>query len=362
MKAAVLRTINAPMEIEEIAISKPVGREVLVRVAAVGLCHSDLHIFDGSYPSPLPTVLGHEVAGVVEQVGPDVRAVSPGDHVVVCLTFHCGHCEQCHTGNTHRCLTPEAARAAEEPARLLRGEERIDQFMKIGGFAEQVLVHESGCVAIRRDVPFDRACLIGCGVTTGFGAVTRTAKVRPGDRVAIIGCGGVGLAAVNGATVAGAKQIIAIDRMPGKLDMARAFGATDTIDASSEDVVARVRELTGGRGVDHAIEAIGRKETIEAAFNMLAKGGRATVIGMTPPDLRIEIAPARLLLETGIQGSLMGGVRTVIDIPDYIDLYLAGKLKLDQLVSRTRPLSEINEAIEDMRAAQIARTVITFPI
>jgi len=362
MKAAVLRGINVPMEIEDIAISKPQGREVLVRVAACGICHSDLHVIDGGWPNPLPCVLGHEVAGVVEQVGPEVHNVRAGDHVIVCLTFHCGHCGECHSGNSHRCLTPDAQRGADEPARLTRGDERLDQYMKIGGFAEQVLVHESGVVPIRRDVPLDKVCLIGCGVTTGFGAVVNTARARPGDTVMIIGCGGVGLAAVNGAAVAGAGRIIAVDRVASKLEMAKDFGATDVIDASSVDVAAMVKELTGGRGVNHAIEAIGRKDTIELAYRVLGKGGRAIVIGMTPPDLKIEISAAALLREQGIQGSLMGGVRNAIDIPNYVNLYVAGKLKLDELVSRTRPLAEINEGFEDMKQAQIARTVLTFDV
>jgi S-(hydroxymethyl)glutathione dehydrogenase/alcohol dehydrogenase len=362
MKAAVLREVNVPMEIEEIAISKPQGREVLVRVVASGLCHSDLHVIDGGWPNPLPAVLGHEVAGIVEQVGPEVHNVKPGDHVILCLTFHCGHCCECHSGNSHRCLTPEAQRTAEEAPRLARGGERLDQYMKIGGFAEQVLVHESGVVPIRRDVPFDKVCLIGCGVTTGFGAVVNTAKARPGDTIVIIGCGGVGLAAVNGAAVAGASRIIAVDRVASKLQMARDFGATDVIDASGTDVAAMVKEMTRGLGVNHAIEAIGRKDTIELAYRVLGKGGRATIIGMTPPDLKIEISAASLLREQGIQGSLMGGVRNSIDIPNYVDLYVAGKLKLDELVSRTRPLSEINEGFEDMKQAQIARTVLTFDV
>lgn len=360
MKAAIMRETNAPLVIEDVEIADPIGQEVLVRVAAVGLCHSDLHVVEGNYPNALPAILGHEVAGIVEQVGPEVRTVKPGDHVVVCLTFHCGHCDQCHGGNSHRCMTPEAGRTAEQPPRLFRGAEQFDAFMRVGGFAEKVLVHESGCVSIRKDVPLDRACLIGCGMTTGFGAAVRTAGIKPGDTVAVIGCGGVGLAAVNGAAVAGASRVIAIDRVASKLEMTSTFGATDTVDAMQGDMVAQVMALTGGRGVDHALEVVGRKETVEAAFNMLAKGGRATIVGVTAPDVKIEIAPIRLLRETGIQGSTMGGVRTSIDIPYYADLYMRGQLKLDELVSRTRPLSEINLAIEDMKAAQIARTVITF--
>jgi S-(hydroxymethyl)glutathione dehydrogenase/alcohol dehydrogenase len=355
-----MRAINAPMEIEEIAISKPVDREVLVKVAAVGVCHSDLSVLNGTIENPLPAVLGHEVAGIVEQVGPDVRTVKPGDHVIVCLTFYCGHCEQCHGGHSHRCMTPEASRGEEEPPRLSTAAESLDGFMRIGGFAEQVLVHESGCVSIRQDMPLDRACLIGCGVTTGFGAATRAAAIRPGETVAIIGCGGVGLAAVNGAAVAGAGRIIAIDMIPGKLEMARAFGATDTLDASQGDVVKRVKELTNGRGVDHALEVIGLKPTIEQAFGMLAKGGQATVVGVTSRQTMVELPAIAFLQERTIRGSFMGAVRPTIDVPNYVDLYMKGGLKLDQLVSRRRPLSEINLAIDDMNTGEIARTVITF--
>jgi len=355
-----MRGLNAPMAVEEIAISKPVGREVLVRVAAVGLCHSDLSVLNGTLPSPLPAVLGHEVAGIVEQVGPEVRGLRPGDHVIVCLTFHCGHCEQCHGGHAHRCMTPEASRVEGEPPRLAVGGEALESFMRIGGFAEQVLVHDSGCIRIRDDMPLDRACLIGCGVTTGFGAATRTANVRPGETVAVIGCGGVGLAAINGAAVAGAGRIIAIDRVASKLEMARGFGATDGIDAGQGNPHEQIMELTGERGVDHAIEAVGLKPTIELAFGILAKGGQAIVVGATSYTTRIEIPSIAFLQERSIKGSFMGGVRPSIDIPNYVELYLQGRLKLDQLISRRRPLSEINLAVDDMNRAEIARTVIIF--
>ncbi len=360
MKAAVLRTPGQPMEIEEISISKPQGREVLVRLQAVGVCHSDLHVLTGDFPQPLPAILGHEAAGIVEQVGPDVRHVKAGDRVIVCLTFHCGHCEQCLGGNSHRCFPAEANRADDEPPRFYRGEESISAFMSMGAFAEQMLVHDSGVVPIRDDMPFDRACLIGCGVTTGFGAATRTAGVRPGDTVAVIGCGGVGLSAINGAAVAGAARIIAIDMVPSKLEMAKLFGASDGIDASQGDVAKQVKELTQGRGVDHAIEAIGLKQTIEDAFRILAKGGIATVVGMARPDTRIELPALAFLQERKIQGSMMGGVRTTVDIPRYVDLYLDGRLHLDQLISRRRPLAEINEAFDDMKKGELARSVLMF--
>ncbi len=360
MKAAVMREISQPMGIEEVSVSKPQGREVLVRLAAVGVCHSDLHVLTGDLPHPLPAILGHEAAGIVEQVGPEVRNVKPGDHVVVCLTFHCGHCEHCLGGHTHRCFTPEAMRGPEEPPRLFNASERFEPFMKMGAFAEQILVHDSGCVAIRRDMPFDRACLIGCGVTTGFGAAINKAAIRPGETVAVIGCGGVGLAAINGAAVAGAGRIIAIDTVASKLELAKTFGATDGIDASQGNVVKQVRGLTGGRGVDHAIEAIGLKQTIEDAFNMLTKGGLATVVGMARFDMKVELPAINFLQERRIQGSIMGGVRNAIDIPRYVDLYMEGRLKIDQLISLHRPLAEVNEAFDDMKTGELARSVIMF--
>jgi S-(hydroxymethyl)glutathione dehydrogenase/alcohol dehydrogenase len=360
MKAAVFREMGRPMAIEDISISKPVGREVLVRMAAVGVCHSDLHIMTGDLPHPLPAVLGHEAAGVVEQVGPEVHTVKPGDHVVVCLTFHCGHCEQCHGGNTHRCNTPEAMRGAGEAPRLSRDGESLAQFMNMGAFAEQILVHESGCVVMRRDMPFDRACLIGCGVTTGLGAAIRAAAIRPGETVAVIGCGGVGLSAVNGAAMAGAGQIIAVDRVASKLGLAREFGATDAVDGSQGNAVEQVMALTDGRGVDHVIEAIGLKQTIEDGFAMLAKGGLETIVGAARFDMKIELPALAFLREKRVQGSMMGGVRNAIDIPRYIDLYMDGRLKLDGMISRRRPLREINEAFDDMKTGALARSVIVF--
>ena len=360
MKAAVLRGLGQRMEIEDISVSKPQGREVLVRMMAVGVCHSDLHVITGDAPHPLPAVLGHEAAGIVEQVGPEVHNVKPGDHVIVCLTFHCGHCEHCLGGHTHRCYTPEAARGAEEPPRLFQGSERFEPFMKMGAFAEQILVHDSGVVPIRRDMPFDRACLIGCGVTTGFGAVVNKAQVRPGETVAVIGCGGVGLSAINAAAVSGAGRIIAIDTVASKLELAKVFGATDGIEAAQGHVVKQIRELTNGRGVDHAIECIGLKQTIEDAFGMLVKGGTATVVGMARFDLKVELPAIAFLNERRIQGSMMGGVRTTIDIPRYVDLYMNGGLKLDEMISCHRPLGEVNEAFDDMKTGEVARSVLMF--
>jgi S-(hydroxymethyl)glutathione dehydrogenase/alcohol dehydrogenase len=235
----------------------------------------------------------------------------------------------------------------------------MNQFLNLSAFAEQMLIHEHALVAIRPDMPLDRAALIGCAVTTGVGAVIHTAKVRPGETVAVIGCGGIGLAAINGAAIAGAGRIIAIDRVPGKLELARRFGATDVIDAGNTDVVDAVRTLTRG-GVHHAFEAIGLKQTAEQAFSMLGRGGTATVIGMIPPGVKIELKGTDFLAEKRIQGSMMGSNRFPVDMPRFVDFYLAGKLDLDALISRRMPLESINEAFDELRRGELARSVILF--
>ncbi|MGT2453124.1 Zn-dependent alcohol dehydrogenase [Cupriavidus basilensis] len=359
MKAAVLHQPKTPLVIEDVAIGKPGPHEVLLRTAAVGVCHSDLHFLDGAYPFPMPVVLGHEAAGVVEQVGSEVRTVKPGDHVITCLSAYCGHCEHCLTGHLSLCVEPDTKRREGEEPRLLAKGGPMNQFLNLSAFAEQMLIHEHALVAIRREMPLDRAALIGCAVTTGVGAVVHTARVSPGETVAVIGCGGIGLATINGAAIAGAGRIIAIDRVPGKLELARKFGATDVINAADVDAVEAVRELTRG-GVHHAFEAIGLKQTAEQAFSMLRRGGTATVIGMIAPGVKIEIKGTDFLAEKRIQGSMMGSNRFPVDMPRLVDFYLSGKLKLDELISRRMPLESINEAFDELRRGELARSVIMF--
>ena len=296
MKAAVLREVRKPLQIEDVQISKPGAHEVLIRTAAAGLCHSDLHFIEGSYPFPLPAVLGHESAGVVEAVGSEVRTVKPGDHVITCLSAFCGHCEHCLTGHMSRCQSPETKRGADEEPRLTQDSRPLPQFLNLSSFAEQMLVHEHALVAIRKDMPLDRAALIGCSVMTGFGAVSHTANVRAGETVAVIGCGGVGLSIINAAAIVGASRIIAVDMVSSKSNLAMSFGATDFVDASDGDAVAKVLQLTSG-GVHHAFEAIGLAKTAEQAFNMVARGGTATVVGMIPPGQTVNLMGAAFLGE-----------------------------------------------------------------
>jgi S-(hydroxymethyl)glutathione dehydrogenase/alcohol dehydrogenase len=359
MKAAVLREVGKPLTIEDVEIGKPGPHEVLIRTAAAGVCHSDLHFIEGKYQYAMPVVLGHESAGVVEAVGAEVRTVGVGDHVITCLSVFCGHCEDCLTGRMSLCRNPEVRRPRAETPRLTQGGAPVNQFANLSSFAEQMLVHEHACVAIRKDMPLDRAALIGCGVTTGVGAVINTSKVRPGESVAVIGCGGVGLSAINGAAIAGAGRIIAIDVSPGKDNMARQFGATDFIDASREDPVAKVIELTGG-GVQHSFEAIGLSKTAEQAFNMLRRGGTANIIGMIPPGQTISLMGSAFLGEKKIQGSSMGSNRFPVDMPRLVDFYLSGRLKLDDMISRRIKLEDVNDAFDEMKTGQIARSVIVF--
>ena len=260
MKAAVLHAPNQPMTIENVTIDKPGRREVLIRTAAAGICHSDLHFIEGKYPTPLPSVLGHESAGVVESVGEDVTYVKPGDHVITCLSVFCGHCEFCLTGHMSICQTPEVKLLPGVSKRLHWNGQKMNQFLNLSSFAEQMLVHEHALVKVRDDMPLDLAALIGCGVVTGYGAVAHTARVEPGSTVAVIGCGGIGLSTINAALIAGAARIIAIDTNPVKLQLATKLGATDVVDPRNGDVVQQVRELTKG-GVNHSFEVLGRKET-----------------------------------------------------------------------------------------------------
>lgn len=359
MKAAVLREVGKPLIIEDVQVSKPKPREVLIRTAAAGVCHSDLHFVEGSYPYLLPTVLGHESAGVVEEVGSDVNYVKKGDHVITCLSAFCGDCRYCLTGRMSLCQSPDVQRAPDDGPRLSNGDETVNQFLNLSSYAEQMLVHEHALVKIREDMPLDRAALIGCGVTTGVGAVHNTAGVEPGSDVAVVGCGGVGLSCVNGAAIAGAGRVIAVDMVPSKLELAKQFGATDLVNPADGDPVEQVRELTGG-GVDYSFEAIGLKVTAEQCFRMLCAGGTATIIGMIPVGTMVEVHGVDFLAEKKLQGCTMGSNRFRVDMPRYIEFYLQGKLFLDEMISQRLPLDQVNDALDALKQGEVARTVLTF--
>jgi len=359
-RAAILETAPGELVIDDITVGDVGPREVRVRTIAAGLCHSDLHFIQGLYPYPLPAVLGHESAGVVEEVGDEVRDFAVGDHVVSCVSGFCGACRYCLTGRPFLCPKVGLNRAPGSAPRLSRGDQPLAPFFDLASFSEELLVHEHYLVKISPDMPLEKAALLGCGVTTGLGAVLNTADVRSGETVAVIGCGGIGLNAIQGAALAGAGRVIAVDRLPTKLAMAQAFGATDIIDASAGDPVAAVLELTAGEGVDHAIEAIGLKATAEQAFAMIGRGGTATVIGMVPVGQALEIDATQLLGGKRLQGSNMGSNRFRIDIPRYVDWYLAGRLELDALVSATMALEQINEGFATLAGGEVARHLILF--
>jgi len=360
MKAAVLHAANQTLTIEEVALTRPGSRDVLLRTAFAGLCHSDLHFIEGLYPHPTPCVLGHESAGIVEAVGDAVTYVKPGDHVITCLSVFCGTCPQCVTGHPNLCENTEVKMPPGVSRRLSwKGGELMNQFLNLSSFAEQMLVHENAMVKIDPDIPLDRAALVGCGVMTGVGAVFNAAKVEPGATVAVIGCGGVGLSAVNGAALAGAERIIAIDTVASKLELAKTLGATDTLNASNADPVKAIRDITGG-GVHYSFEALGTKATAEQAFGMLRPGGTATIIGMVPLGVKIELHGFDFLRDRKLQGTSMGGNRFRVDMPRLLSLWRQGRLKLDHLISGRIKLGEINEGFAALKSGAPVRQLIDF--
>jgi S-(hydroxymethyl)glutathione dehydrogenase/alcohol dehydrogenase len=358
MRAAIFHGAQQLLTVEDVEIDKPIDHEVRVRVIGSGVCHSDLHFIDGYYDFPAPAILGHEAAGIVEDVGPQVDDLAPGDHVIACLSVFCGRCDFCLSGRTYLCQS-RPIRAKDAPPRLSWMREPVHQFANLSAYAEQMLVHSNALVKVEHDLPLDRLALIGCGVTTGVGAVLNTARIEAGSVVAVFGCGGVGLSAIQGARIAGARRIIAVDVYDHKLDKARELGATDTINASKSDPVETIRAMTNG-GVDYSFEAIGLKRAAEQCFECLLPGGTATVIGMIPVGQKVELEGSVFLREKKIQGSNMGSNRFKIDMPKYIDFYRQGRLKLDEMITRTVTLDDLNDAFSAMKAGEVARQVIAF--
>jgi S-(hydroxymethyl)glutathione dehydrogenase/alcohol dehydrogenase len=360
MKAAIFNGPNQPLKIENVDIDDPQDREVRVKVVASGVCHSDLHFVDGLYMWPAPAILGHEAAGVVEKVGKQVTYVKPGDHVIACLSVFCGYCPECMSGHPNLCSNTGATqRAGTDKPRLSMGGKTVNQFANLSSYAEQMLVHENALVKIKDSFPLDRAALIGCGVITGVGAAINTAKVTPGSTVAVWGAGGVGLAVIQGARIAGARQIIVVDKFESKIALAKKVGATHGVDASSGDPVEAVRALTDG-GVEFSFEAIGLKKAAEQCYEALAPGGTATIVGMVPLGQKVDIDGFSLLFEKRIQGCFMGSNRFRIDMPRLIEFYEQGRLNLDDMISKRGKLEDVNEAFRAMKAGEVARTVLMF--
>jgi S-(hydroxymethyl)glutathione dehydrogenase/alcohol dehydrogenase len=361
MHAAVVETMPGKPVIEDVDIDDPGIGEILVRVVASGVCHSDVHALTGhGMAFPVPFVLGHEPAGIVEAVGPGVRHLQPGDHVVACLSVFCGHCANCVTGKSYRCFTDDYARSPEAPSRLRNADGPVHQFVSLGSFAEFMLVSQNNVVKVDTALPLTRACLLGCGVLTGVGAVLNTAQVPVGATVAVIGCGGVGLSVVQGSRLAYAKQIVAVDVDDAKLELARRCGATDVVNATRDDPVAAVQSLTAG-GADYVFEAIGRVPTIEQGLAMTGFGGTLTVVGIADPAGQFSMSGMDLLMGKRIQQSLMGSNRFAADIPMLVDHSLAGRLDLDVMVSTERSLEEVPSTLDELDAGKIlGRAVITF--
>lgn len=362
MKAALINELGHPFEVSEVEISAPLGREVLIELKASGLCHSDFSTRNNDFGFPVPILAGHEPAGIVTAVGPDVEGITVGDHVVGSTAGFCGYCENCLRDERAWCtnLGPLMRGPGQEPRVALSDGTPVTAAGNVGAFAEQLLLHENYVVKVPDEIPFEQASLLGCGVVTGLGVVLNAADVKAGSTVAVVGCGGVGMNAIQGARLAAASRIIAIDVADDKLELAKSFGATDTINSTTQDPVEAVRELTGG-GVDISYEVVGLEPTLRQAFQMTRRGGMTYAVGVAKPgtELSVDIANDVVLGIKGIRGTYMGSTNIKRDIPFYADLYLQGRLNLDDLVAGTYSIDEINEGFDAM-AGIVGRNILTF--
>jgi S-(hydroxymethyl)glutathione dehydrogenase/alcohol dehydrogenase len=353
MKGAVLHSIDRPVTIEQVEVRAPGPGEVRVAIKAAGLCHSDLSVIDGTIPYPTPVVLGHEGAGVVDAVGVGVRSVKEGDTVIISTLSHCGRCSKCDEGHPTECRNAPSPKDAQPFT--VAGKPAF-QFANASVFVERTVVREQGAIPIDPRVPFDRAALIGCGVMTGFGAVVNRAKVETGASMAVFGVGGIGLNCVQGGVMAGAAKIIAVDVMPQKLEWARRFGATHVLDSSADDPVAAIKDLTGG-GADYTFECVGNVAVIQQALDALGPGGALTVVGVPKVGTRFGFVVHSLYQNKSIHGCRYGAARPQRDFPMLADLYLSGRLKIDELITRHYTLDEFDRALDDLRAGHLARGV-----
>jgi len=358
-RAAVCRTFGKPLTIEEVELAEPGPGEIRVKIAACAICHSDIFYIDGSWGGELPAVYGHEAAGVIEAIGPGVKRLKVGDHVVATLIRSCGGCPSCSEGAPVFCeevfpLDLKSPLTDAAGASIVHG-------MRIGAFAEHVVVDSSQVAVIPKDMPLDVASLIACGVITGMGAVVNTASVKTGNSVVVIGCGGVGLNSVQGARIAGASPIIAVDVADGKLEAARAFGATHTINAKTQDVAAKVAEFTHGRKADYVFVTVGVGGATEQAISLMKRNGATVLVGMPPSGVNATFDPGWVAADgQRILGSKMGSARLTIDVPKIVELYKAGRLKLEELITARYPLEQINEAVASSRSGAALRNVIVF--
>lgn len=360
MKAALCIAPHIPLEIADVAIDKPRGHEVLIRTHSVGMCHSDLKFIDGAFPYPMPFVPGHEASGIVEAVGDQVSKLQPGDHVVTVITAFCGTCEHCVTGHITLCQEPALKRDEGDSPRLSKADATpLPHFLNLSAYAEQMLVHENSCVAIHRDMPLDIAALMGCAVVTGAGAVFTDCRIEPGQSIAVIGAGGIGLAAINAAHIAGAGQIIAIDPVPQKRALAKELGATHCFDSAMEGLAEAVISASHG-GCHAVIEAVGRSQTVALAWDMTRRGGVTTVLGMISPNDPVTLPGPSFLQGRTLKGSMMGSSPFPLTVPRLVDFYLQDRLKLDRLVGERLPLSRINEGLDNLRKGDGLRTLVTF--
>ena len=357
MKAAVLYEPNTPLQVEEFDSPELGPEHVRVRLAASGVCHSDWHIMKGEWPHiPIPSILGHEGAGVVEEVGAAVRGIAVGDHVVLSWKRNCGLCEMCQKGYPNLCDELPDERTFP---RVSGSDRTMRKLLGLGTFSTETVVPQDVVIRIDRAVPLQQAALIGCGVLTGVGAVINTARVEPGASVAVFGCGGVGLNCIQGAVLAGAAPIIAVDLRDNKLAMARSFGATHTVNAAQGDPVERIREITGGPGVHYAFEAIGLTgEPFRQSIECTRKRGVTVFVGHAPHGTPVDFDARMLMPEKMVIGSMYGTARPHVDIPRLIALYQSGRLKLDELVTRTYPLEQVNDAFRALAEGQVARSVL----
>ena len=352
------------LEVREVRVADPGPGEIRVRVAAAGVCHSDLNVYDrGGTGMVLPTVLGHEAAGVVEDVGAGATGVAPGDHVILCVVPQCGRCRYCAGGQPTLCddgITAFGGTLTDGGTRVTLDGADVHQAAGVGAWSDHVVVPATAAVKVPADIPLAPAALLGCGVVTGYGAAANVARVGPDDQVAVIGCGGVGLSAVQAARIGGARQIIAVDTMPGKLEHARRLGATHTVDASAgADVVAEVRELTGGAGVDAALDFVGTPGVARQALSMTRRGGQVVFTGLGAPEWTLPVGE---LVGQGkvLRGNLLGMGSFTADFARLVDLYRSGALLLDEMISRSIGLADVPSAFAAMRAGTENRSVITF--